>query len=62
MLLTDIARRCDVTIQAVSLLLKDLAYREEVHVFRIEIPWRGPVKGGMAGDQQGSERISKKKQ
>ena len=42
MLLTDIARRCDVTVQAVSLLLKNLAYREEIHVFRIVVPGGEP--------------------
>jgi len=61
MLLTDIARRCNVTVQAVSLLLKNLAYRETIHVFRIVVPWRGGINAGMASDRQGSERNSRKK-
>jgi hypothetical protein len=61
MLLTDIAWRCDVTVQAVSLLLKNMAYREKVQVFRILIPWRGSLSDVMANDLQEPERDSKKK-
>jgi hypothetical protein len=62
MLLTDIARRCKVTVQAVSLLLKNMAYREQVHAFRIRIPWRGSLSDGMVHDPQEPEQDARKKQ
>jgi hypothetical protein len=62
MLLTDIARRCNVTVQAVSLLLKNMAYREQVRVFRIPVPWRGALSDGMVHDPQEPEEDAKKKQ
>lgn len=61
MLLTDIAPRCKVSVQAVSLLFKSLAYREKVHVFRIPIPWRGSVTDVLAHDSQRPEKGPKKK-
>jgi len=60
MLLTDIARRCNVSVQAVSLLLKSMAYREQVHVFHVSIPWRGiPSEGNTQEEPQETDHSKK---